>query len=198
MYYNPETKTRKTHKELSRELNCSFPKLLEYINGYYLLHEEEPVITNYQIATENDIELIDGHYTLTYTISYKDIDIIKTMRLNEVEHKFETASKNAFIVSSLGFRINADEVANRNVEGLIKVLKSEGISEEMFRDYDNEFRTVSLQDLETMQLEIIKNGQYLYKQKWASLNEISNISDVKELVSYNITYKNMDFSNVNE
>lgn len=199
MYYNPKTNEIKTRKELMEEFNMFFPIDAEIIEQYHRVYKDEkPVATTFHTITENPIEVIDGVYKITYSISFKPIEEMKTIRYNEVETYFKKASEDAWVISTCGFKINAGDVANRDVEGLIKVMKADGNEYELFRDYDNNFHKVTLNDLETMQLEIIKNGQNLYKQKWNFLNEISSMSEPQEVFSYSIIYNNLDFLNDNK
>ena len=199
MYYNPITQDIKTHTELCIINNAYLAQNIQYFNGYHRVYKKDkPIYTEYQTITENPIQLIDGKYYITYTLSYKPLDKIKEIRYKQIEDLFEEASSSAFITSSLGFRVDANEIANRNVDGLIKVLKSYGREEELFRDYDNNFHNVTLNDLEKMQLEIIENGQNLYKQKWKFLNDISLLTNEEDVVSYKIIFNNMDFLNDNK
>lgn len=197
MYYNPKTNTRITHKELRIITNSSLPNDIEYYSGFYKIHEiNKPSSTSeYHILTESPIEFIDGKYCVTYTLTYKPLEELKNIRYKHIEERFEKASATAFITSSYGFRVDANDVANRNVEGLIKVMKADNEETVLFKDYDNNFHNVSLEELEKIQLEIIKNGQNLYKQKWNFLNDISSMTEESKIVLYNISYKNMDFSN---
>ena len=64
----------------------------------------------------------------------------------------------------------------------------------LFKDYDNNFHNITLEELEKIQLEIIKNGQNLYKQKWTFQNDISTMTEESKVIAYNISYKNMDFT----
>ena len=199
MYYNPTLNDIKTHEELMREYNTSFSQNITKFKDYYKIYKDDiPVTTIYQTVKENPIQLINGRYVITYSVTYKSLQEIKTLKFKEIESSFERMSKTAFVISSLGFKIDANETANRNVEGLIKVMKSEGYEEDLFKDYNNEFHSVTLNDLEKMQLEIIKNGQNLYKQKWKFISDINTLSTEEEVANYNILYKNMDFSNVNK
>ena len=145
MYYNPETNDRKTHKELCIIANASIPLDIESFQGYYKIHynNKPSTITEYHIVTESPIELIDGKYTITYNISYKSLEELKNIRLKHIEERFEKASASAFITSSYGFRVDANDVANRNVEGILKVMKSDNEETVLFKDYDNNFHNIT-------------------------------------------------------
>lgn len=196
MYYNPETNDKKSHKDLCILTNSSLKSDIEYYKGYYKIHDinKPSVISDYQILTESPIELIDGKYTITYSVSYKPLEEIKNIRYKQIEERFNKISTTAYITSSYGFRVDANEVANRNVEGLLKVMKADNEETVLFKDYDNNFHNVTLEELEKIQLEIIKNGQNLYKQKWNFISDIASMTKELEVIAYNISYKNMDFS----
>ena len=88
----------------------------------------------------------------------------RTEKLAELEAAFDTASHKAHCTSSVGFEIDADETANRNIEGLVLVMQPEETT--LFRAYDNTFHEVTREQLETMRKEIVVNSQYLYQAKW--------------------------------
>ena len=108
-----------------------------------------------------------------------DLSKGKELKLAELATAFEKASANAGCQSSLGFEINADETANRNIEGLTLVLQP-GESA-LFRAYDNSFHEVTREELETMRREIVKNSQWLYQAKWTLENRIATAETVEAL-----------------
>ena len=70
MYYNPTTQEKLTRDELKRHLNMSFPIQQESIEGWFLIHNDSiPNISNGQTLTPSTIELVNGHYVQTYTVS---------------------------------------------------------------------------------------------------------------------------------
>lgn len=82
---------------------------------------------------------------------------------------FTKATATAHLTCSLGFDIDANDAANRNVSGLVTLMEAEGAPENLqFCDYNNEIHTVTLTDLHVMQQEIIANGSALYARKWLS------------------------------
>ena len=88
----------------------------------------------------------------------------KLMALN---NEFERLQNEAWLVSSLGFKIDANEKANRNVDSLIKLLEAKDVTQTVrFMDYNNETHPVNYDNLKTMQIEIIINGNNLYAKKW--------------------------------
>lgn len=110
-----------------------------------------------------------------------DLPTGQAIKLNAVKTAFAEASANAHCASSAGFVIDANETANRDINGLVNVLKATGTENTLFRAYDNSFHSVTLEQLETMLTEISLNGQYLYQAKWALENRINTAETADEL-----------------
>lgn len=91
----------------------------------------------------------------------------KAVRLETLNAEFERANASGHFASSLGFEVDATERANRDVQGLITLMAASGQGETPFCDYGNVMRTVTLDQLRILQLEIIAYGQALYARKWA-------------------------------
>lgn len=110
-----------------------------------------------------------------------------------LEAAFQDVQNTAYVVSSLGFRANAGSRAYRDVDGLIKQMTTEGLESVDFRDYDNVFQPITLEEATTLELEIIKNGQSIYLQKWAFEDAINKATTVEELDAINIGFDMLDF-----
>ena len=109
----------------------------------------------------------------------------RTEKLIELEAAFNTASQKAHCASSAGFEIDADEIANRNIEGLVLVMQPEETT--LFRAYDNTFHEVTREQLETMRKEIVVNSQYLYQAKWTMEARIKAAETTGELEAITFT-----------
>ena len=129
----------------------------------------------------------DGIWYLAGHAPEKSLEEAKTEKLNELATAFEKASKTAHCLSSAGFEIDADEVANRNIEGLALVL--EPGESTLFRAYDNGFHEVTKEQLETMRKEIVVNSQRLYRLKWQLEAAIDAAQTVGELEAIDITFE---------
>ena len=113
---------------------------------------------NLSVMTEEDPESV---------IVVRDFAEERQKKLMTLHNEFERLQEEAWLVSSLGFKIDANEKANRNVDGLIKLLEAKGVTQTvMFMDYNNEVHPVNYENLKTMQIEIIINGNNLYAKKW--------------------------------
>lgn len=194
-YYNPLTQERISHKQLCDKFNASIPSSLVEYNGWFkLAYGERPKAESYQTIKQNtDPELIAGVWTITYSLEEISIETIRNKKLNELKNKFSQMNNSATVASSLGFVIDANETANRNIQGLITTLEATGVESTQFCDHDNHFHVVTLADLKVMQLEVIQNGQSLYQQKWAYREAINAMTDVVELASYEIEFTNLSF-----
>lgn len=116
-------------------------------------------------------------------------------KLHEVSWKSECFEQSKcdkmFVDSSLGFRVNADRRSQQNIEGLIKVL---GENKTRFKDYDNNFHELGVEDLQILLVECIQNGLYLYEQKFQMQEILNNMTDIEELKNFEIEYKMLDFN----
>ena len=120
-----------------------------------------------QIGTYDEDQIEQGHDGAWYEKGHapqRPLEEARTEKLAELEAAFNTASHKAHCTSSVGFEIDADEIANRNIEGLVLVMQPEETT--LFRAYDNTFHEVTREQLETMRKEIVVNSQYLYQAKW--------------------------------
>lgn len=111
------------------------------------------------------------------------LEELRAAKLQDLAAWFTWASDNAHLTSTvIGYEIDADETANRNIEGLIKAVEAGNLQEPVyFMDYDNQVRPVDLNMLKVMQLEVIANGQALYQQKWALRSAIEAAQSKAEL-----------------
>lgn len=123
------------------------------------------------------------------------LEDVRNSKLSELSEKFSAAEKDAHLTSSLGIVINAGEKANRDIDGLIKLMEAMPDMETVdFCCYDNTFRAVTLADLKTMQVEVILSGNALYSQKWAYREAINAAKSKEVLDAIAIKFTYSDFS----
>lgn len=113
--------------------------------------------------------------------------------LTQLNQDFATAAERAHVKSSLGFTADANSTANENVNGLLITI---GEGTVQFCDYYNQFHELNKAQLETLQSEIIQNGQNLYAQKWQYRQAIESCGDNDQLDSVvsSIQFTYLDFS----
>lgn len=95
---------------------------------------------------------------------------------NELLSKLNTDVKltesSGYVISSLGFEIDATERSYTDTQGLITKMIEKDIPTELFCDCHNNFHEVTLKDVQTIHLEIIEYGQEIYARKWSLRNQI--------------------------
>lgn len=112
----------------------------------------------------------------------------RTKKLMELSQKHHEAEEIGVIQSSLGFPVDANERANRDVSGLISQMEMTSIDKTQFCDANNDFHEVTLDNLKTMQLELIQYAQSLYATKWQLRAAIEAASTVDELNAIDIKF----------
>lgn len=130
-----------------------------------------------------------------YGVEYKKEEIVvplsslKVQKLSELEERFERwYSKDAILNSSLGYAIDCDQRAKMDVDGLVQLGEPA-----VFMDANNELHEVSVDDLNTMQKEIIKAGNAAYAEKWAFRTAIEAAEDAEALEAINIVFTAQTF-----
>ena len=137
-------------------------------NGYYI-EEIEP--------------LEDGTRQFTikepYMPSLEEIKAQKLAELNSLSSELEkTENKQMVVTSSLGFRVNADPKAKRNIDTLIEL----GIP--TFRDYDNkDHLDMTIDDLKTIKREISMNAILLRMRTIKGLENNTRFTKYKYFVN---------------
>ena len=120
---------------------------------------------------------------------YNSVEATRDRTQEELANAFTKATATAHLTCSLGFDIDANDAANRNVSGLVTLMEAKGAPESLqFCDYNNEIHTVTLADLRVMQQEIIANGSALYARKWAFRDAISAAATAEELNAITISF----------
>lgn len=148
-------------------------------NGYYIEEIEPLKDGTRQFITKEP-----------YMPSLEEIKAQKLAELNSLSSELEkTENKIMVVTSSLGFRVNADPKAKRNIDTLIEL----GIP--TFRDYDNkDHLDMTIDDLKTIKREISMNAINLYNQKWVMEEEIKSLKTVEEVNNYRISFEMLNFN----
>lgn len=116
----------------------------------------------------------------------------KLEELARVTALFENnLNKDMYFTSSLGFRVNGDRRTRSNLEDLIAFTQTFPVA---YRDYDNVTRNVTENDLRTMLVEHITNGNNLYQTKWLLESQIQECTTIEEVNAIKIKFEMMDFS----
>lgn len=126
------------------------------------------------------------------------VDEVRAQKLQELDQKFLAWYENdATVTSSLGFVADSDARAMMDTTGLVTTLEAmpaETRSTVAFMDANNEPHLLTLDQMKTVQLEIIQNGQSAYAQKWAYRTAIEAAETVEALNAISIEFHGEDFS----
>lgn len=151
-----------------------------------------PQYSENQIFEYEDDEIeqcFDGNWYEKGHAPKKPLEDARSGKLSELNAAFETASDHAHCQTSVGFEINADDTAARNISNLIVALEETERTTVQFCAYDNTFHEVTLPQLKTMRLEIIGNAEAIYQKKWSLRNRINAAETVEALDAINITFE---------
>jgi hypothetical protein len=121
-----------------------------------------------------------------------DAKTAKLEELNTIAHKFDDAlvCEEMVITSSLGFKANADLRSQNNIAGLINA----GVEPVQYCDAENQFHSLTLENLKILQQECIALGLSLYQQKWVYRNQINSATTVDEVNAIEIKFVMSDYS----
>lgn len=122
------------------------------------------------------------------------LEELKAAKKSELDAAFlQWYQQDAIVTSSLGFIADSDERAVTDVSGLIKVSEATGEGT-IFMDADNQPHPLTLEELKLLQLEILQNGQFAYKQKWQIRDAIDAAADAEALEAIEINFVGLDFT----
>jgi len=117
------------------------------------------------------------------------LDNARAEKLIALNEAWLVAEASGVVQSSVGFAIDANERANRDINGLITGMEATGQTSTIFCGADNSFHDVSLEDLKTMLLEIIQYGQRIYAVKWQIRIAIEQAKSMEELAAINVSFE---------
>jgi hypothetical protein len=151
-------------------------------------------LENYIAISETQQSDINGWTYRKSECPMKGLTEKKQDKLRELSRYADRFEQNKcdemYVTSSLGFRANADRRSLQNVSNLIDIGEAT-----QFKDYDDQFHLLGVQDLETLAMEIKKNGANLYSQKFTMQYQISNCQTEQELENFVFQFTMLDFSN---
>lgn len=124
---------------------------------------------------------------------YNKLENVVARKLDELNAKLEETktSSAAHITSSIGYVVNANTTAKTNVDGLITAMEAQGLSTVNFMTFDNSLAALTLEQLKTLQLELISYGNNLYAKKWALRSQIEACETKDEVDAIVIDYSDV-------
>ena len=133
-----------------------------------------------------------------------DLPTARRLALSRMEEEFNlySDSKDSYITSSLGFNANCRYRAFMDVSGLVLQAKNadvvaqaeDGSAEPAtvtFMDFEDQPHQLTASQLETLALEISKNGTRAYGVKWAYRSALEAAETIEEITE--ITTQGFDF-----
>ena len=134
---------------------------------------------------------------VTYTEEEEVIPLetLKSKKTTEIKREFlNWREQNATLISSLGFKVDSNERANTDVNGLLIAYESNQYEPITFRDADNQFHTLTYAQVKVLQKEIIENGNYAYVQKWTFDAQVENATTKEGLDAIELVFVGKDFT----
>lgn len=145
---------------------------------------------------EEDLEVSDiNGWTYPKTVcphktSEQLLQDAKDQKLRELKRISQDALNTAYVNSSLGFKADANPTAVRDLEGLVLIADPSV----MFCDFNNEFHALTKEQVQTLQREVLLNGQNLYAQKWTFRTQIESAESIASLDDIQIAFEMLTFN----
>lgn len=134
-------------------------------------------------------------FGVTFVEEEEPIEVFKQRKYVVIKQAFLNWRNNeATLVSSLGFKVDSNERANTDVNGLLVAYEDNQDALITFRDADNEFHALTYAQVKVLQKEIIENGNYAYQQKWMLDAQVGNVTTKEELDAIKIEFVGKNFS----
>ena len=157
------------------------------------IYEQEHKIFS-KTPTENIVEFW-SNFGVTYIEEQEPIETLKTQKSFFIKQAFLSwRNSQATLISSLGFKADANERANSDVNGLLIAYEDNRNEQITFRDADNVFHSLSYDQLKTLQKEIIDNGTFAYAQKWTFDDRVEKATTKEELDAIKVEFNGKNFS----
>lgn len=124
---------------------------------------------------------------------YNRLENVVARKLDELNAKLEETktSSAAHITSSTGYVVNANTTAKQNIDGLITAMTTQNLSTVNFMTFDNTLAELTLEQLKTLQLELISYGNNLYAKKWSLRAQIEACTTKEEVDAIVIDYSDV-------
>ncbi len=171
------------------------------IEGVTASNHDKELYSLFERFLDENSEIIkdDKKHTLTFHV-FTEEDQLNKAKANKLNELAEIADNydqykcpiDMYIISSTGFKVDADIRSQTNMQGLVLVLPAEGTTQ--YKDFNNEFQTVSKEQFEIMITECKQNGLNLYQQKFTFESQINACTTIDEVQAVKIQFEMLDFS----
>lgn len=135
----------------------------------------------------------DNGEVLGVKLTVAELKEFKLAELSDISKSFEdNVNKQMYFISSVhGYRINGDRRTRSNLQDLIAYQPTDNV---IYRDYDNQERTLTKEQLQVILKEHVVNGEAIYHQKWAFEAKINACTTIEELNAIEIKFTMHDFN----
>jgi len=110
-----------------------------------------------------------------------DLNELKQQKLQEIEDKFNDMLNSGKFLCSKGFYVDNRRTGTKNDKDNVQSLIDLGQEPVYFKDADNNFQTLTLDDLKTIKQEMIQDGLQKYQYKWEKQQEVMEAKDINTL-----------------
>lgn len=108
---------------------------------------------------------------------YNKFENYREMAYNKIRETYKMVTQKPYLISSVGFSIDANASAYQAIDGLI----NRGETVENFMDYDNVSHSVTVEQLKIMRDEIVQQDSHLKTQKWNFLDLLEKTTTKDEV-----------------
>lgn len=144
---------------------------------------------------QNADEWLELGVTYTEEEQVIPLDDLKAQKSAQIKYAFlNWREQEATLISSLGFKADSNERANTDVNGLLVAYEGHQEAPITFRDADNQFHTLTYEQVKVLQLEIIENGNFAYAQKWAFDDQVEQATSKENLDAIEVIFVGKNFS----
>lgn len=126
--------------------------------------------------------------------TFEEVKAEKIQELSNIAGQYDQykCPVDMYIVSSTGFKVDADIRSQTNMQSLAQMLNDNQTTQ--YKDFNNEKQTVTKEQLLIMLGESKQNGLNLYSQKFAYQDTIESCKTIEELNALKFEFKMLDFT----
>lgn len=120
----------------------------------------------------------------------------KLAELNKKSAAFEdNLNKDMYFISSNGFKCNGDRRTKSNLQDIVTFFDLQAHNGKVeYRDYDNQMRELTKEQVTVLLGEHVANGNALYTQKWQFEEQIKAAKSKEQLKKLKLDFSMSDFS----
>ena len=113
----------------------------------------------------------------------------RARKLEALRGAWLEAEKKAVVETAGGWLADADERANRDLEGLVTAMEATGTGTVQFCGADNVLREVTLEQVKAIRLQVIAHAKSLYAHKWEKRAAIESAQTFEALDAVQISFE---------